>query len=145
MLFLIPGTAETYFLMHDFGLVPAAIDTAHIVRRVGPCATAQHPACARGWPRRVHLPPGGIVPIPVRHPLPHVARQVLRPAPTGSRWELPRRRGVGMSIVDHLVGMEQTIILQHMLLKGLFNVLFGMGGSLLIPPVIKKLKAYGVI
>ena len=48
-------------------------------------------------------------------------------------------------IVDYLVGMNKAIILQHVLLKSLGAVAFGILGSLLIPPVIRKLKAYGAI
>lgn len=54
-------------------------------------------------------------------------------------------RMIEIFIFDYLIGMDDSIILQSVLLEGLGNVLFGMAGSLLIPPVIRKLKAYGVI
>jgi len=48
-------------------------------------------------------------------------------------------------VVDSLVGMEQAIIFQHALLKASGGVFFGVIGSLLIPPVVRKLRAYGVV
>ena len=48
-------------------------------------------------------------------------------------------------IVDYLVGMDADIILQHVLLQTASNMLFGVAGGLLVPSVIRKLKAYGVI
>ena len=54
-------------------------------------------------------------------------------------------KAIDTYIVDSLVGMDETIILQHVLLKASGGVAFGVVGSLLIPPVIRKLKAYGAI
>ena len=48
-------------------------------------------------------------------------------------------------IVDRLFGMDRAIILTHVLLEGVYAILFGVAGSLFIPPVIRKLKAYDVI
>ena len=54
-------------------------------------------------------------------------------------------KAIDTILVDYLVGMDKTIILQHALLKSLGGVVFGVAGSLLIPPVIRKLRAYGAI
>ena len=54
-------------------------------------------------------------------------------------------KGLETFVIDQLVGMDKTIISRHALMEALSAVPFGIAGSLLIPPVIKKLKAYGVI
>ena len=51
----------------------------------------------------------------------------------------------GNAAVDWLVGMELPILLQHALLQSLSAVAFGMLGSLLVPPVMHRLKAHGII
>ena len=48
-------------------------------------------------------------------------------------------------VMDLMVGMDKGVILQHALLDASTAVLFGTVGGLLIPPVIRKLKAFGVI
>lgn len=48
-------------------------------------------------------------------------------------------------IMDSLVGMDKTVILQHALLDASTAILFGIAGGLFVPPVIRKLKAFGVI
>ena len=48
-------------------------------------------------------------------------------------------------IMDVLVGMDRTVIVQHALLDASTAVLFGVAGGLVVPPVIRKLKAFGVI
>ena len=48
-------------------------------------------------------------------------------------------------VVDTLVGMDTTIAIQHAALKTLGGVLFGVAGSMLIPSVVRKLGAFGVI
>jgi hypothetical protein len=48
-------------------------------------------------------------------------------------------------VVDLLVSMNQDIILQHAFLEAGPAVLFGVAGGLFVPPVIRRLKAYGVI
>jgi hypothetical protein len=47
--------------------------------------------------------------------------------------------------INSLTGMEKAVTVQLALLDTLYGVGFGIVGSLLIPPVIKKLRAYGVI
>jgi len=41
--------------------------------------------------------------------------------------------------------MDKEIIIQHALVKSGFSIFFSICGGLLIPPVIKKLKAFGAI
>jgi len=48
-------------------------------------------------------------------------------------------------IMDLLVGMDKLLILQHALVEAAGAVFFGVAGSLLIPPVLRKLKSRGVI
>ena len=48
-------------------------------------------------------------------------------------------------VMDLMVGMDKGVILQHALLEASTAILFGTVGGLLIPPVIRKLKAFGVI
>jgi hypothetical protein len=48
-------------------------------------------------------------------------------------------------IMDYLVGMDSAVIIQHALLDASSAVLFGAIGGLFVPPVIRKLKAFGVI
>jgi hypothetical protein len=48
-------------------------------------------------------------------------------------------------LVDYLIGMDKDLIIQHALVKSAFNIFFSICGGLLIPPVIKRLKAFGAI
>lgn len=48
-------------------------------------------------------------------------------------------------IMNSLVEMDKTVALQKALWDASTAVLFGIVGGLLIPPVIRKLKAFGVI
>jgi len=48
-------------------------------------------------------------------------------------------------LIDQLIGMDKEIIIQHALVKSVFNIFFSICGGLLIPPVIKRLKAFGAI
>ena len=47
--------------------------------------------------------------------------------------------------VDWLVGMEQDIILKKAVVGSIMNILFGALGSAMVPPVVRKLKANGLI
>jgi len=49
------------------------------------------------------------------------------------------------ALMDWLVGMDKLLIVQHALLESLGAILFGVAGSLLVPPVLTKLKARGFI
>ena len=48
-------------------------------------------------------------------------------------------------ILDWLVGMDRVVIIQHAALEAVGAAAFGVAGSLLIPSVIRRLRAYGVI
>lgn len=48
-------------------------------------------------------------------------------------------------IVDYLMGMDPTVNLQHALISSLSGSIFGMAGSLFVPPVMKKLAAHGIL
>lgn len=48
-------------------------------------------------------------------------------------------------VVDTFLGMDAAVVWQHATIEGLSNALFGMAGALLIPPVTRKLLAYGII
>jgi hypothetical protein len=52
---------------------------------------------------------------------------------------------VGNAAVDWLVGMDPAVLLQHALLQSASAVLFGVAGSLLIVPVMHRLKAHGYV
>jgi len=52
---------------------------------------------------------------------------------------------VSTYIVDSLIGMDKTVLVQHAFIKSIGGIAFGVAGSLLIPPVMRKLKSYGVI
>ena len=47
--------------------------------------------------------------------------------------------------VDWVVGMDPDIILKKAVIGSVMNILFGALGSALVPPVIRKLKANGLI
>jgi hypothetical protein len=48
-------------------------------------------------------------------------------------------------VVDVLAGMDPDIVMQHILIQSSGNLVFGIAGGLLVPPVIRKLKAHGTI
>ena len=48
-------------------------------------------------------------------------------------------------VVDILTGMDPDILMQHIVIQSSGNLIFGIAGGLLVPPVIRKLKAYGAI
>ncbi len=54
-------------------------------------------------------------------------------------------RFLSIYLVDVLIGMDRVVTLQHALIKSSSGILFGMAGSLFIPPVVKKLQAFGVV
>jgi hypothetical protein len=47
--------------------------------------------------------------------------------------------------IDYLIGMDPTVNLQNAVIGSLFGCLFGMAGSLFVPPVMAKLNAHGII
>lgn len=48
-------------------------------------------------------------------------------------------------VIDLLLGMDRTIIIQHVVLHAAGSVLFGTAGSIFVPQIIKRLKSFGVI
>ena len=48
-------------------------------------------------------------------------------------------------LIDSLAGMEPAVIFQHAVIKSVSSAVFGVGASLFIPVVIRKLRAFGVI
>jgi hypothetical protein len=48
-------------------------------------------------------------------------------------------------VMNAMVGMDRTVMIQHALWDAFSAVLFGTLAGIFIPPVIKKLKAFGVI
>ena len=47
--------------------------------------------------------------------------------------------------VDYLMGMDPTVNLQLSVMDSLSGSIFGMAGSLFVPPVMKKLIAHGIL
>jgi hypothetical protein len=91
------GTPEPHIVEPLRWRVLAVVGRAHVPRSAEPAAATQHAILARLRPRWVLLPPRGIRPIPIRHPLPDVARHIqgpdparpLREAPAGCRLPIP--------------------------------------------------------
>ena len=54
-------------------------------------------------------------------------------------------RFVTIIVVEWVVGMDWSLILQHAVISSSFGVLFGTLGSLMVPPVVRRLKASGLI
>lgn len=54
-------------------------------------------------------------------------------------------RIVGVAITDYMVGMAPDVIMAHALLKTVSGGLFGAAGGLAAAPVVRKLKARGMI
>jgi hypothetical protein len=47
--------------------------------------------------------------------------------------------------IDYLIGMDPTVKLQHAFIGAFFGCLFGMAGSLFVPPLMAKLQAHGIV
>jgi hypothetical protein len=54
-------------------------------------------------------------------------------------------RIVGVAVTDWLVGMDPAIIMAHAFIKTLGGALFGALGGLAAAPIIRKLKARGLL
>jgi hypothetical protein len=54
-------------------------------------------------------------------------------------------KGMETFIIDLLVGMDKTVILQHAVLETTTAVFFGVAGSLFVPQIIRRLEAHGII
>jgi len=48
-------------------------------------------------------------------------------------------------VVEWVIGMDWSVILQHAAISSSVGVLFGAAGSLMAPPVVRRLKASGLI
>ena len=48
-------------------------------------------------------------------------------------------------LIDWLVGMDRTILVQHVLIGSFMGMIFGGLGSAMIPPIVRRLKAHGLI
>lgn len=48
-------------------------------------------------------------------------------------------------VVEWVVGMDWSLILQYVVISFSFCVIFGALGLLMVPPVIRRLKASGLI
>jgi hypothetical protein len=48
-------------------------------------------------------------------------------------------------MVEWVLGMDWDLILQHALISSAFGILFGVLGSLMVPPIFRKLTAHGLI
>jgi hypothetical protein len=48
-------------------------------------------------------------------------------------------------LIDSLVGMDKTIVVQHALIGAGMGMIFGGLGSAMVPPIIRRLKAHGLI
>jgi uncharacterized membrane protein YeaQ/YmgE (transglycosylase-associated protein family) len=47
--------------------------------------------------------------------------------------------------IDWLVEMDYDIMLKKALIGSIMNILFGAAGAALVPPVVRRLKAHGLI
>ncbi|MBN1932962.1 MAG: hypothetical protein JW786_15270 [Desulfobacterales bacterium] len=47
--------------------------------------------------------------------------------------------------IDYLIGMELTIVMQHAVITSSMNTIFGILGSLMVPSVVRRLIAYGLV
>ncbi|MGO9416739.1 MAG: hypothetical protein ACLP51_16600 [Syntrophobacteraceae bacterium] len=54
-------------------------------------------------------------------------------------------KAISTLIIDLLVGMDKTVIVQHALLETAAAVFFGVAGSLFVPQIIRRLEAHGII
>jgi len=54
-------------------------------------------------------------------------------------------RFLSIIIVEWIIGVDWDIIIQHALISSASGVIFGVLGSLMVPPIIRKLTAHGLI
>ncbi|VBB46941.1 conserved membrane hypothetical protein [uncultured Desulfatiglans sp.] len=50
-----------------------------------------------------------------------------------------------VALVDGLMGMDKTVVLQHALLSASFSMLFGALGAAMVPAVVRRLEVSGLI
>jgi len=75
--------------------------------------------------------------------LPRMPRSYLLCAATGAL--AGSTKFIGAAAVDLLVGMDYAIVWQHALLQAFGSTLFGAAGALCMPPVTRRLEAYGIL
>jgi hypothetical protein len=54
-------------------------------------------------------------------------------------------RFLTLMATDRLFGLEWTIIMEHALISSLLGMLFGGLGALMVPPIVRRLKAHGLL
>lgn len=54
-------------------------------------------------------------------------------------------RGIFLVVADLMVGLDLSLLLPHVLINSSLNMAFGAAGGLLVPPVVKRLQASGLI
>jgi len=54
-------------------------------------------------------------------------------------------RFITIIVVEWVVGMDWSLILQHAAISSSFGVVFGALGSVMVPPVVRRLNASGLI
>lgn len=54
-------------------------------------------------------------------------------------------RVIILAMVDWLVGMDLELVLQHIVLSSIMNIAFGAIGGAMVPPVVRRLAANGLI
>ncbi len=54
-------------------------------------------------------------------------------------------RFLSIIIVEWVIGIDWDIIIQHALISSASGILFGVLGSLMVPPIYRKLKVHGLV
>jgi hypothetical protein len=54
-------------------------------------------------------------------------------------------RFLSIIVVEWVIGVDWEIILQHALISSACGIVFGVLGSLMVPPIVRKLTAHGLI
>jgi len=94
----------------EFRAEPHPRRAAAKLTAVAPRAATQHAILPRNRPCRVRLLSRGILTVPICHPLPHVARHIQCPAPTGPRWEAPHCHCVSIDTIRSPVRLLAPIV-----------------------------------
>lgn len=54
-------------------------------------------------------------------------------------------RGIFQAFADLMVGLDMSLMFQHVALNSVLNMAFGAAGGLLVPPVVRRLQGSGLI
>lgn len=54
-------------------------------------------------------------------------------------------RFISIIMVEWIIGVDWDIIIQHALISSASGVIFGVLGSLMVPPIVRKLTTHGLI